>query len=92
MGLFSANKPKRITREEFKEVMTRLYGKFDENERIEVEKLFRADLGEPGMESGITQPEFDAAIQWLNENKSKHVLEENDVALLQEYFTEHLKD
>jgi truncated hemoglobin YjbI len=92
MGLFSASKPKRITSEEFKAVMTRLYGKFDEDERVEVEKLFRADLNEPGMESGITQIEFDSAITWLNQNTSKHVLEDDDIALLVQYFEEHLKD
>ena len=92
MGLFGPSKPKRITQQEFEEVMTRLYGKFDADERVEVEKLFRSDFNEPGLESGITQAEFEAAISWLNKNQSKHVLEENDIALLEQYFAEHLKD
>lgn len=92
MGLFTTPKPKRITQEEFKDTMSRLYGKLDEDERNEVEKLFRADLHESGVESGISESEFTAAIHWLNENKSKHVLEDNDIALVIQYFEEHLKD
>ena len=90
--IFGPKKPKRITKDEFDRTMSRLYGKLDEKERIEVEKLFRADLHESGMEEGITEPEFTAAIHWLNENKSKHVLEDDDIKLIIEYFEEHLKD
>ena len=92
MGLFSSNLPKRVTKDEMKEIMQRLYGKLDEDERNEVEKLFRADLHELGVEAGVSQAEFDAAMQWLKENSRKHVLEDNDIALIEEYFTEHLKD
>lgn len=91
MGFFN-NTPKRVTTDEMKEIMSNLYGSLEENERIEVEKLFRADLYETGVESGISQTEFDAAISWLANNKSKHVLEENDIELIKKYFTEHLKD
>jgi len=92
MGLFSTPKPKRITVDEFKDTMSRLYGKLDAAERVEVEKLFRGDLYEAGRESGITESEFTAAVHWLNENKSKHVLEDNDIALIISYFEEHLQD
>lgn len=54
--------------------------------------LFRADLLESGSESGITEVEFQAGIQWLEDNKSKHVLESADIELLKQYFSEHLKD
>jgi Flp pilus assembly CpaE family ATPase len=91
MGFFSTA-PKRVTKEEFKEIMSNLYGKLEATERIEVEKLFRADLDEPGVESGISQLEFDTAIVWLQENKNKHVLEDDDIALVTKYFEEHLKD
>ena len=72
--------------------MSRLYGKLDEDERIEVEKLFRADLNESGQEYGITKAEFDSAMTWLEENKRKHVLEDDDIELIKEYFAGHLLD
>ncbi len=72
--------------------MQALYGKLDEAERVEVEKLFRADLYEPGDDAGITQEEFDAAMRWLEENKTKHVLEDDDIASINTYFTTHLQD
>ena len=89
---FSNNTPKRVTKDEFKEIMSNLYGKLDEDERVEVEKLFRADLMETGIEYGITATEFNAAMSWLEGNKSKHVLEDNDIELIKKYFEEHLKD
>ena len=72
--------------------MQRLYGKLDEDERIEVEKLFRSDLHEEGREAGVSQGEFDAAISWLEANRRKHELEEDDIELLKKYFEEHLQD
>lgn len=92
MGFFSSNLPKRVTPLEFKEIMSNLYGKLEKEERMEVEKLFRSDLLETGIEAGITQVEFDSAIQWLEANKKKHVLEDNDIELIKHYFSEHLKD
>ncbi len=91
MGFFS-NAPKRVTQAEMKEIMSRLYGKLDEDERIEVEKLFRADLYETGEEAGISAAEYELAMTWLSNNHRKHVLEEDDIALIEEYFEEHLKD
>jgi hypothetical protein len=91
MGFFSAT-PKRVTKDEMKEIMSNLYGKLDAAERIEVEKLFRADVYESGVESGVSQSEFNAAMTWLEENKNKHVLEDNDIALINKYFQEHLAD
>ncbi len=92
MGLFGPNLGKRVTKEEYKQIMQNIYGKLDAHERSEVEQLFRADLHEDGEEAGISQKEFDAAMDWLKVNKSKHVLEESDIALLEKYFTEHLRD
>jgi hypothetical protein len=92
MGLFGPSTPKRVTKEEFAEIMSRLYGKLDEDERVEVEKLFRADLHESGLEHGVTKPEFEAALEWLGQNGRKHVLEANDIALIKKYFEEHLAD
>lgn len=91
MGFFN-NTPKKVTPREFKEVMSNLYGKLEKNEWIEVEKLFRADLLESGVESGISQIEFDLAVDWLEQNKNKHVLEDSDVELIKRYFSDHLKD
>ncbi len=92
MGLFGPNLPKRVTTEEYKRIMQNLYGKLDAHERSEVEQLFRADLDEDNEESGISQKEFDAAMDWLKENSSKHVLEDSDISLIEKYFTEHLRD
>ena len=92
MGFFSSNKPKRVTKLEMKKIKSRLYSKLDKKELAEVEKLFRADLLETGIHAGIDQSEFDNSIKWLKENKNKHVLEDDDIALVEEYFTEHLKD
>lgn len=92
MGFFGPTPPKRVTSEELKEIMQTIYGKLDEAERVEVKKLFRADLSETGIEAGISQAEFTAAIDWLRSNMRKHVLEEDDILLLEKYFSEHLKD
>lgn len=91
MGLFG-DKPKRVTATEMREIMQNLYGKLDEDERIEVEKLFRADMYEPGLEEGVTKIEFNAAIAWLRANPRKHVLEESDITLIEKYFGKHLGD
>lgn len=91
MGFFG-NNIKRVTPTEMRETMQNLYGKLDEDERNEVEKLFRADLYEPGLEEGVTKAEFDAAIAWLRSNPRKHVLEESDITLIEKYFGEHLHD
>jgi hypothetical protein len=91
MGFFN-NAPKKVTPLEFKKIMSNLYGKLEKDERTEVEKLFRADLLESGSEAGISQVEFDLAIDWLEQNKKKHVLEDNDIELIKKYFSEHLKD
>lgn len=91
MGIFG-NSTKRVTPLEMRDIMQNLYGQLDEDERIEVEKLFRADLNEPGLEEGITKVELDAAIAWLKANPRKHVLEEDDIALIEKYFGEHLND
>ena len=91
MGFFSSA-PKKVAADEMREIMSNLYGKLDEDERIEVEKLFRADLAEDGLESGISQSEFDSAMNWLEENKNKHVLESDDIENIKKYFEEHLKD
>ena len=92
MGLFGPTPPKRITKKEYDQVCSRLYGKLEKDEREEVEKLFRADLNESGVEAGISQVEFDTALEWLRNNQDKHRLEENDIALLETYFSEHLQD
>lgn len=84
--------PKRVSAEEMKEVIHSLYGKLDEDERVEVEKLFRADLGEPGIEAGITEAELVTALDWLRANQKKHKLEESDIALIERYCREHLED
>jgi hypothetical protein len=83
MGLFGPTPPKRITESEFKLLMSNLYGSLDEKERIEIEKLFRGDMNEAGIDEGISQPEFDAAINWLQGNMNKHVLEASDIAQLE---------
>jgi truncated hemoglobin YjbI len=92
MGLFGPSLPKRVTKEEFRQVLNRLYGELDETERADVEMLFRADLEESGQQSGITQSEFDAGIKWLQDNMNKHVLEDDDIEILKKYFAEHLQD
>jgi len=83
MGFFGPTPPKRITKSEFKLLMSKLYGKLEENERHEVQKLFRGDLDEKGVDAGISQSEFDAGINWLRENMQKHVLEESDIEYLE---------
>jgi hypothetical protein len=92
MGFFGPSLPKRVTKEEWKEIMSNLYGKLDERERIELEKFFRADLDEPGVETGISRPEFEAGMKWLRDNMKKHELESDDLNLFEKYCEEHLKD
>jgi hypothetical protein len=92
MGWFGPSKPKRVTAAEWKQIRSRLYGKLDERERNELEKFFRADLDEPGIEAGITREEFVAGMQWLRANMRKHEFEEDDLELIEQYVEEHLKD
>ena len=92
MGIFGPDAPKRVNREEWKEIWTSLYGTLDEQERNDLEMLFRADMDEPGIEEGISQPEFTAGITWLSANLDKHHLEASDIEALEKRFAEHLKD
>lgn len=92
MGLFGPSLPKRVTKDEFREIMNNLYGKLDEHERADVEMIFRADLNETGTQNGITKVEFENAMKWLQDNKNKHVLESNDLAIIKKYFLQHLQD
>jgi len=96
MGLFDfffgPSKPKRVTKEEWDKIRVNLYGELDERERVELEKFFRADLSEPGIESGISRAEFDAGMGWLRANMGKHEFEEDDLIEIEKNFSEHLKD
>ncbi len=92
MGLFSANTPKRVTKEEWERITENLYGKLDERERNLLEMFFRADLFEPNSEYGITQSEFSAGMEWLRQNMRRHDFEESDLDLIEQQFAEHLKD
>ena len=92
MGIFGPSMPKRITHEEWKKIRSSLYGKLDERERIELEKFFRSDLSEEGIESGISREEFESGMEWLRSNLGKHEFEENDLVAIEKYFEEHLKD
>ena len=75
-----------------RKIMSNIYGKLDEKERTEVEKLFTPHLNETGLETGITKDEYDATISWLKANQKKHVLEDSDIAVLEQYFIPHLQD
>ncbi len=92
MGLFGPDMPKRITKEEWEEIRQNLYGDLDDKERIELEKFFRADLHETGIEAGIKTEEFKAGMTWLRANMKKHTLEEDDLDLITTYFEKHLRD
>ncbi len=91
MGFFSSA-PKRVAKEEWQDIRSNLYGKLDEKERIELEKFFRADLDEEGLESGITRVEFESGMAWLRSNAKSHVFESTDLDLIEKYFEEQLKD
>ncbi|MCA9365754.1 hypothetical protein KC723_02575 [Candidatus Kaiserbacteria bacterium] len=92
MGLFGPDYPKRVTKEEFEKIRINLYGKLDDKERDEFLMLFRADLNEEGIESGISQAEFDKSMNWLKSNRSKHAFEDSDLVMIEKYFAEHLRD
>lgn len=92
MGLFSSDAPNRVTKKEWEEIRRSLYGKLDEKERVELEKFFRADMSEEGIESGITRAEFEAGMNWLKTNSKSHVFEPEDLEFIEHYFAPHLKD
>jgi hypothetical protein len=92
MGWFGPDLPKRITKEEWVEVISSLYDELDERERIELEKFFRADLFEEGKEAGITAAEFATGMAWLRANMTKHPFESDDLDEIEESFAKHLKD
>jgi hypothetical protein len=91
MGFFSSSEHK-ITKEEWGDIKQALYGKLDERERAEIEMIFRADLFESGTDAGMTAAEFQAGMEWLRTNTSKHTLEDSDLVLLKEQAAKHLKD
>ena len=91
MGFFS-DTPKKISKEEWEKIRINLYGKLDERERIELEKFFRSDLSEKGLEAGISRAEFEAGMAWLRTNPKKHLFDENDLEQIAKYFEEHLQD
>lgn len=91
LGIFGS-RPNRVTHEEWEKIRLSLYSKLDKRERNELEKFFRADLNEPGVESGITREEFESGMKWLRDNMGKHEFEENDLVLIEKSFEEHLKD
>jgi len=92
MGFFSSNKPKRVTKEEWNKIRLSLYGKLEKRERDELEKFFRADLHEEGIQSGITRKEFEAGMAWLRDNTGKHEFESNDLEEIEKAFERHLQD
>lgn len=87
-----ATADKRVTKEEMQKIMTNIYGKLDDRERAEVEKLFLPHLEESGLEAGVSPEEYEQTIAWLKANKKKHVLEDSDIAYIEKYFVEHLQD
>lgn len=91
MGFFS-DTPKKISKEEWEKIRLSLYGQLDEKERTELEKFFRADLSEKGLEDGISRAEFDAGMAWLRSNPKKHLFEESDLEQITKYFEDHLRD
>lgn len=92
MGFFGKSAPKRVTKDEWEEIRSSLYGKLDDKERIELEKFFRADMSEEGIESGISRVEFEAGMEWLKNNMGKHEFEESDFPEIEKYFEKHLVD
>ena len=92
MGFFGKTAPKRVTQQEWEEIRSSLYSKLDEVERVELEKFFRADMSEEGIESGISRAEFEAGMMWLKNNLSKHKFEETDFPEIEKYFEKHLVD
>ncbi len=92
MGLFFSDKPKRVTKSEWKKIRVALYNKLDRTERNELEMVFRADLFEDGMQEGITRPEFESGMAWLRANMSKHHFEESDLEEIEEVFEKYLND
>ncbi len=89
---FTDETPKRVTREEWVEIMSSLYSTLDEREKIDLEKFFRGDLFEEGKEAGITTAEFTTGLTWLREHTDRHQFEESDLAAIEQQFTKHLKD
>lgn len=92
MGFFSSNKPKRVTKKEWDKIRLNLYGKLEKRERDELEKFFRADLFEEGIQSGITRVEFEAGMSWLRANMKKHEFESDDLEEIEKAFEKHLQD
>ena len=91
MGFFS-DTPKKISKEEWEKIRLSLYGQLDEKERTELEKFFRGDLSEKGLEDGISRAEFDAGMAWLRSNPKKHLFEEGDLEKITKYFEDYLRD
>lgn len=89
---FSGDAPKRVTKEEWVEIMENIYGELDEREKIDLEKFFRADLFEEGKEAGITAAEFAVGMTWLREHTDRHEFEASDLDLIEKQFAKHLKD
>jgi hypothetical protein len=91
MSLFSTPR-KRVTKEEFRDIINRLASKLDQQERVDIEHTFYASLYESGTSSGISAEEATLGLTWLRDNIGKHSLEAEDIDALEAELTEALKD
>lgn len=90
---FGSPKPKRVTEKELEDIHNRLSAKLDKREEATLEMLFSTALNEKGkLTKGISREEYELGLNWLKDNKKKHNLEDDDIALIERYFEEHLKD
>lgn len=84
MSLFGFTK-KKVSKLEFKQVRILLHRKgFSSREINEVAMIFRADLNEQSeYERGIDRKEIENAVKWMRKNKSKHILSDRQIDIVE---------
>ncbi len=84
MSIFGSTK-KRVSKLEFKQVRVLLHRKgFSSREINEVAMIFRADLNESSeYERGIDKKEIENAVKWMSKNKSKHILSDKQIGVVE---------
>jgi len=85
---FGSSVPK-ISMKEFKKVLWELHKRGLSTDDVkDLEKLFAGDLSEPELARGISRSEFEERMKWLRKNTSKHHLSSEQIAKVEEEFSE----
>lgn len=83
--------PPRVSKEEFACLVAVLADKgFDQKARDRVREIFMGDLNEDHLQDGIDAKEIERTMTWLRANKTKHILTDKQLDILETELKERL--